>query len=66
MTIAASSPVSTPSPAARVLIDARLDTIDRMLQGRLPRVDRLAIVRNQKQGRILQRFQRPRQGRGQD
>jgi hypothetical protein len=27
------------------LIDARLDTIDRMLLGRLPRADRLAVVR---------------------
>jgi hypothetical protein len=29
----------------QALIDARLDTIDRMLLGRLPRQDRLAIVR---------------------
>lgn len=29
----------------QALIDARLDTIDRMLLGRLPRSDRLAIVR---------------------
>ncbi|MGL4554255.1 MAG: hypothetical protein ACRC33_24080, partial [Gemmataceae bacterium] len=28
------------------LIDARLDTIDRMLLGRLPRADRLAVVRD--------------------
>src|SRR5262245_2628824 len=27
------------------LIDARLDTIDRMLLGRLPRADRLAVAR---------------------
>ena len=31
--------------ATRALIDARLDTIDRMLLGRVPREDRLAIVR---------------------
>jgi hypothetical protein len=30
---------------AQALIDARLDTIDRMLVGRVPRADRLAIVR---------------------
>jgi hypothetical protein len=28
------------------LVDARLDTIDRMLLGRLPRADRLAVVRD--------------------
>src|SRR5262245_45759531 len=28
------------------LIDARLDTIDRMLLGRLPRADRLAVARD--------------------
>jgi hypothetical protein len=33
------------SDAVRTLIDARLDTIDRMLLGRVPRSDRLAIVR---------------------
>ncbi|MFO0881303.1 MAG: hypothetical protein U0840_28725 [Gemmataceae bacterium] len=33
-----------PRPLQR-LIDARLDTIDRMLLGRLPRADRLAVVR---------------------
>ena len=31
--------------ATQALIDARLDTIDRMLLGRVPRQDRLAIVR---------------------
>ncbi len=31
---------------ARHLIDARLDTIDRMLVGRLPRADRIAIARD--------------------
>ncbi len=30
---------------AQALVDARLDTIDRMLVGRVPRADRLAIVR---------------------
>lgn len=34
-----------PRPLQR-LIDARLDTIDRMLLGRLPRADRLAVVRD--------------------
>jgi hypothetical protein len=33
------------SDALQTLIDARLDTIDRMLLGRVPRPDRLAIVR---------------------
>ena len=33
------------SEAVQTLIDARLDTIDRMLLGRVPRADRLAIVR---------------------
>jgi hypothetical protein len=33
------------SDAVQALIDARLDTIDRMLVGRVPRSDRLAIVR---------------------
>ncbi len=33
------------SDALQTLIDARLDTIDRMLLGRVPRMDRLAIVR---------------------
>ena len=33
------------SDAVQTLIDARLDTIDRMLLGRVPRSDRLAIVR---------------------
>lgn len=33
------------SDAQQMLIDARLDTIDRMLIGRVPREDRLAIVR---------------------
>ena len=32
-------------PAAQALIDTRLDTIDRMLNGQVPRADRLAIVR---------------------
>ncbi|MFO0950309.1 MAG: hypothetical protein U0835_04000 [Isosphaeraceae bacterium] len=31
--------------ALQALVDARLDTIDRMLLGRVPRADRLAIVR---------------------
>ena len=31
--------------AAQALIDTRLDTIDRMLMGQVPRADRLAIVR---------------------
>jgi hypothetical protein len=31
--------------AQQALIDARLDTIDRMLSGRVPRADRMAIVR---------------------
>lgn len=34
------------------LVDARLDTIDRMLLGRLPRADRLAVVRDV-EGQIL-------------
>jgi hypothetical protein len=33
------------SDAVQALIDARLDTIDRMLLGRVPRSDRLAIAR---------------------
>ena len=33
------------SEALQTLIDARLDTVDRMLLGRVPRQDRLAIVR---------------------
>ena len=33
------------SEALQILIDARLDTVDRMLLGRVPRQDRLAIVR---------------------
>lgn len=33
------------SESLQALIDARLDTIDRMLLGRVPRSDRLAIVR---------------------
>jgi hypothetical protein len=33
------------SDGLQTLIDARLDTIDRMLLGRVPRMDRLAIVR---------------------
>ena len=33
------------SDAVQALVDARLDTIDRMLLGRVPRADRLAIVR---------------------
>lgn len=33
------------SEALQALVDARLDTIDRMLVGRVPRSDRLAIVR---------------------
>lgn len=33
------------SGSLQTLIDARLDTIDRMLLGRVPRADRLAIVR---------------------
>ena len=32
-------------PAAQALIDTRLDTIERMLNGQVPRADRLAIVR---------------------
>ena len=34
------------SESLQVLVDARLDTIDRMLLGRVPRADRLAIVRD--------------------
>ncbi len=33
------------SDAVQALVDARLDTIDRMLLGRVSRADRLAIVR---------------------
>lgn len=33
------------SETSQALIDARLDTVDRMLVGRVPRQDRLAIVR---------------------
>ena len=33
------------SDSVQTLIDSRLDTIDRMLLGRLSRQDRLAIVR---------------------
>jgi hypothetical protein len=36
--------IQLPEPL-QVLIDSRLDTIDRMLLGRLPRQDRLAIVK---------------------
>lgn len=36
----------TLTEAARALIDTRLDTIDRMLLGRVPRADRLAIVKD--------------------
>jgi hypothetical protein len=32
-------------PSLQALVDARLDTIERMLMGRIPRQDRLAIVR---------------------
>ncbi|HEX3315096.1 MAG TPA: hypothetical protein VHR72_09415, partial [Gemmataceae bacterium] len=35
-----------PTPALEALIDARLDTIDRMLLDVLPRQDRLAILRD--------------------
>jgi hypothetical protein len=37
--------VSQLSESMQTLIDSRLDTIDRMLMGRVPRQDRLAIVR---------------------
>jgi hypothetical protein len=33
------------SPALQALVDARLDTIERMLMGKVPRQDRLSIVR---------------------
>ena len=33
------------SESLQILIDSRLDTIDRMLLGRVSRQDRLAIVR---------------------
>lgn len=33
------------APSLQALVDARLDTIERMLMGKLPRQDRLAIVR---------------------
>lgn len=36
---------STLDGSLQALVDARLDTIDRMLMGMLPRADRLAIVR---------------------
>lgn len=36
----------TLTEAAKALIDSRLDTIDRMLLGRVPRADRLAIVKD--------------------
>ena len=39
------APTEALDPAAQVLIDTRLDTIDRMLVGQVPRADRLAIVR---------------------
>jgi hypothetical protein len=41
-------PVTSPrlSDSLQTLIDSRLDTIDRMLLGRVPRQDRVAIVRD--------------------
>ena len=42
----ATMPPTTPlAETAQALIDARLDTIERMLLGQIPRADRLAIVR---------------------
>jgi hypothetical protein len=46
MSIATSSTHQQLSEAAQVLVDARLDTIERMLLGRVPRGDRLAILRD--------------------
>ena len=45
----ANAPVLNPTTllddGAQILIDSRLDTIERMLLGQVPRADRLAIVR---------------------
>ncbi len=45
MSTATQDPTMTLAEPAQALIDARLDTIERMLLGQVPRADRLAIVR---------------------
>lgn len=44
-TATASMPATLLDEGAQALIDSRLDTIERMLLGQVPRADRLAIVR---------------------